>query len=285
MQKLLGLGIIILCVFGGFVLASGRLIALWQPAELIIIFGAGMGAMVLAHPKTVLLDLKNQLVALFGKKTDRSATMKELLSVMHALLEMVRKQGMKAIDEHVESWQQSSFFLQYPKVHSDPVLIQFITDNFRMLSMGKITAHELEAILEQEIESLEEDLLKPSEAMHTTGEAMPGFGILAAVMGIIITMSKLDGPLMAIGLHVGAALVGTFIGIFMCYCLFEPLSNALATRVSHKIKLLECVKSIMVSHVSGKSPILAVDAGRKLIDREAKPSFIEMEKWLTDKAA
>lgn len=285
MQKFVGLGIIILCVFGGFVIAGGNLAAMWQPAELLIILGAGIGSMVIANPKHVLVELKRQFFASFKKEADRAEVLKELLLVMHTLLELVRSQGLKAIDEHVEDWETSSLFLQYSHIHSDPLLIHFITDNFRMLSMGKITPHELDDVLESEIQALEEDLLKPSEALHTTGEAMPGFGILAAVMGIIITMSSLDGPLMMIGLHVGAALVGTFLGIFLCYCLFEPIGESLADKVHNKIMLLECVKTIMVTHIAGKSPVLSIDSGRKLIDREIKPSFVEMEQWLNAKAS
>ncbi len=285
MQKLIGLVIIIICVFGGFSLAGGNIAAMWQPCELMIILGAGIGSMVIANPKHVLMDLKTQLLASFKKGPDRTEVLKELMLVMNELLELVRNQGLKAIDEHVEGWETSSLFLKYPHIHSDPILMHFITDNFRMLSMGKISAHELDDVLDSEIEAMEEDLLKPSEALHTTGEAMPGFGILAAVMGIIITMSSLDGPLMMIGLHVGAALVGTFLGIFLCYCLFEPLGESMAHKMHNKIKLLQFVKTIMVTHVSGKSPVLSIDSGRKLIDLEIKPSFVEMEQWLNNKAS
>jgi len=285
MQKIVGLVIILICVFGGFVIAGGNIAAMWQPAELLIILGAAIGSMVIANPKYVLVELKNQFLASFKKEPDRSEVMKELLLVMHTLMEMVRSKGLKAIDDHIENWETSSLFLQYKHIHSDRLLMHFITDNFRMMSMGKMSSHELEHALESEIEALEEDLLKPSEALHTTGEAMPGFGILAAVMGIIITMSSLDGPLMMIGLHVGAALVGTFLGIFLCYCLFEPIGESLAARVHNKLMLLMCVKTMMVAHISGKSSVLAVDSGRKLIDREIKPTFIEMEEWLNAKAS
>lgn len=285
MQKIVGLVIILICVFGGFVIAGGNIAAMWQPAELLIILGAAIGSMVIANPKYVLVELKNQFLASFKKEPDRSEVMKELLLVMHTLMEMVRSKGLKAIDDHIENWETSSLFLQYKHIHSDRLLMHFITDNFRMMSMGKMSSHELEHALESEIEALEEDLLKPSEALHTTGEAMPGFGILAAVMGIIITMSSLDGPLMMIGLHVGAALVGTFLGIFLCYCLFEPIGESLADRVHNRLMLLQCVKTMMVAHISGKSSVLAVDSGRKLIDREIKPTFVEMEEWLNAKAS
>ena len=285
MQKFVGLGVILLCVFGGFILAGGKLAVMWQPAELMIILGAGIGSMLIANPKYVLVELKNQFFASFKKEADRGEVMKELLLVMHTLMEMVRNKGLKSIDEHIENWETSSLFLQYEHIHSDRLLMHFITDNFRMMSMGKMSSHELEHVLESEIEALEDDLLKPSEALHTTGEAMPGFGILAAVMGIIITMSSLDGPLMMIGLHVGAALVGTFLGIFFCYCLFEPIGESLAARVHNQLLLLTCVKTMMVAHISGKSPVLSVDSGRKLIDREIKPTFVEMEQWLNTKAS
>lgn len=284
MQKAIGIGVVFIAVFGGFVMASGKLIALWQPAELVIIFGAGIGSMVIGNPRVVLEDLAFQLKQMFNKPKDRKEIFRELLSLMHLLLEDSRLKGMKALDEHIEAPYQSSVFLMYPEVLENPMLVSFITDNFRMLAMGKMSAHEIEALLESEIMALEEEMLKPSEALHRTGEAMPGFGILAAVLGIIITMQQLDGPLTAIGIHVAAALVGTFIGIFLCYCVFEPFSSALSDRVKQEMAILECVKVIMVSHVGGKSALLSVDAGRKLIEREIKPSFTEMEKWVTNRA-
>jgi len=124
--------------------------------------------------------------------------------------------------------------------------------------------------------------MKPSKALHRTGEAMPGFGILAAVGGIIITMQYLDGPLGDIGVHVAAALVGTFIGIFCCYCVLEPASSAMAEANHRQISLLEGVKAILVANLEGKSPLLAIDAGRRILELDIKPSFAAMESWLND---
>ena len=120
--------------------------------------------------------------------------------------------------------------------------------------------------------------------MHKTGEACPGFGILAAVMGIIITMQQLDGPLGGIGVHVAAALVGTFIGIFLCYCLLEPASSAMEELVKRRISLLMCIKSILLAQLRGKAPLLAIDAGRKVLEPDVKPSFIQMEEWVSNRA-
>ena len=150
--------------------------------------------------------------------------------------------------------------------------------------MGKVSPHEFDTLLEQEIMAVEEEMLKPAHALHKTGEACPGFGILAAVMGIIITMQQLDGPLGGIGVHVAAALVGTFIGIFLCYCLLEPISSAMEDLVRRRISQLMCVKSILLAQLRGKTPLVAVDAGRKVLDPDVKPSFIEMEEWITSRA-
>ncbi|MGL5286560.1 chemotaxis protein MotA [Aeromonas sp. RU39B] len=284
MQIFIGIGLVVVCVFGGFMMASGRLIALWQPSEMIIILGAGFGSMVIGNSKEVLLEMKSQLKAIVSKHPNETEVYRELLTLMYQLLDEVRLKGLKALDEHIEAPSQSSFFLCYPSVEENPLVLTFITDNFRLLSMGKISPHELESLLEHEIAVMQEDMLKPAHALHRTGEAFPGFGILAAVMGIIITMQQLDGPLSGIGVHVGAALVGTFIGIFMCYCLLEPASSAMESLVQRRIAMLECVKAIILAHLRGKMPLLAVDAGRKTMEPNIKPSFVDMEEWVTNPA-
>lgn len=280
MQKLIGLGLVVICVFGGFVMAKGRLIALWQPAEMVIILGAGLGALFIGNSAAVLKEAWRQLKTVMRGRQDERELYPALLKLMHQLLEEARMKGLKALDEHVEAPFESPLFAQYPAVLAQPMLVNFIADNLRMLGMGRISAHEFEGLLEQEISAIEDDLLKPSRAMHRVADAMPGFGILAAVGGIIITMQHLDGPLASIGVHVAAALVGTFIGIFCCYCLFEPASSAMAEQVGRRISTLECVKAILAAHVGGKTPLLAVDAGRKTLEIDAKPSFATMESWV-----
>lgn len=281
MQKLVGILVVMVCVFGGFVMANGKLVALWQPAEILIIVGAGLGALIMGNSTAVLKGIGQQFRAVLKGGKDEAELYRQLLPLLHQLLEETRAKGLKALDGHVESPRESPLFGRHPLVADNPVLLGFIIDNLRMLGMGKLSAHELEALLEQEIEALEESMLKPSQALAKTADAMPGFGILAAVMGIIITMQHLDGPLTYIGLHVAAALVGTFLGIFVCYCLLGPLSNAMEQWVGRRITALECVRAVLVAHIGGKSPLLAVDAGRKLIEQDIKPSFIEMESWMT----
>ena len=156
----------------------------------------------------------------------------------------------------------------------------FIADNFRLMAMGKISAHELEGFLEQELEAMEEALLLPARSLNQVAEAMPGFGILAAIMGIIITMGNIGGSVADVGLSVAAALVGTFLGIFFCYCVFQPLATAMSQRVRTEISALECVRTTLVAHVAGKPTLLSVDAGRKLIEQDVKPAFSQLEAWV-----
>lgn len=282
MQKLLGAFIIIGCVLGGYVMAHGQLATLWQPAEIIIILGAGLGSLVVGNPKEVLHEMLVQLRAVFVYKRRGEEFQRQLLMLLYELLEMVDAGGLKVLDEHIEEPEQSELFSKYPLILAEDNLMFFIADNFRLMAMGKISAHELEGFLEQELEAMEHNLLQPSRSLHKIGESMPGFGILAAIMGIVITMGNIGGSVAEIGAHVAAALVGTFYGIFMCYCLMEPLSNAMAQRIKTEMSALECVRTTLVAHVAGKPTLLAVDAGRKLIEQDVKPTFKRLETWVTE---
>ena len=282
MSKLLGLMIILFSVFGGYVWAGGTLASLWQPAEILIIFGAGMGALIIANPKPVLVEMYEQLKELVRIEKEDPELYPQLFGLMGMLMAQIQSQGLRVLDDHVEKPRESSLFLMYPTVLEHPTVLQFLIDNLRLQSIGKLSAHDLEHILEDEIHRMEEDWMRPSLALNKVAEAMPGFGILAAVMGIIITMSNIDGPITMIGVKVAAALVGTFIGIFACYCLFDPLSKALEHLVERKSAQLRCVAAMLTSFAKGKPPMLAIDAGRKQIQSENRPTFIELERWMVE---
>lgn len=280
MQKLLGAIIIVGCVLGGYSMAHGELAMLWQPAEIIIILGAGLGSLVVGNPKEVLVEMCHQIKGVFVYKRRGEEFQRQLLMLLYELLEMVDVGGLKALDAHIEEPEESDLFTRYPLILQEPNLMAFIADNFRLMAMGKISAHELEGFLEQELEAMEHALLQPARSLHKIGESMPGFGILAAIMGIVITMGNIDGSVAEIGAHVAAALVGTFLGIFVCYCVMEPLSNAMSQRVKTELSALECVRTTLVAHVAGKPTLLAVDAGRKLIEQDVKPAFRQLETWV-----
>lgn len=280
MQKILGALIIVICVLGGYILANGDLRMLWQPAEALIIIGAGLGSLVIGNPKEVLLEMLRQVRGVFVYKRRGEEFQRQLLMLMYELLEMVEIGGLKALDAHIEEPEESDLFARYPLILQEKNLMAFIADNFRLMAMGKISAHELEGFLEQELEAMEHTLLQPSRSLHAIGQAMPGFGILAAIMGIIITMGSIDGSIAEVGTKVAAALVGTFLGIFICYCVLEPLSSAMGQRVKTELSALECVRTTLIAHLAGKPTLLAVDAGRKLIEQDVKPAFRQLENWV-----
>ena len=281
MQKVLGAFIIVACVLGGYSMAHGELTMLWQPAEVVIILGAGLGSLVVGNPKEVLLEMCYQIKGVFVYTRRGEEFQRQLLMLLYELLEMVEEGGLKALDAHIEEPDQSDLFTRYPLILQEPNLMAFIADNFRLMAMGKISAHELEGFLEQELEAMDHALMQPSRSLNKIGESMPGFGILAAIMGIVITMGNIEGGSVAeIGAHVAAALVGTFLGIFVCYCVMEPLSNAMGQRVKTELSALECVRTTLVAHVAGKPTLLAVDAGRKLIEQDVKPAFRQLETWV-----
>ena len=280
MQKFFGIVIIMGCVVGGFLMSGGQLSSFWQPGEIIIILGAGLGAMVLANPRAVLAEMYRQFRGIMRKNEYTNEYQRQLLMLLYELLELVQDGGLKVLDEHIEAPENSALFQKYPLMLRDKALLTFITDNFRLMAMGKINEHELEGILEQELVAMEENLLQPSRSLQRTAEAMPGFGICAAVLGIIITMQSIDGSIAVIGVKVAAALVGTFLGVFFCYCLMDPVANAMEQRTKKQLAVLECVRTVLVNHVAGKPTLLAVDAGRKMLPMDTKPTFATLDGWV-----
>ncbi|MEN3033238.1 flagellar motor stator protein MotA [Chromobacterium amazonense] len=283
MRFSIGMVMLIVGVFGGFVLHGGSLEAIWQPTEMMIIFGAGFGAVIISNPAYVLREMAAQIrLVIFSPKRDEQAFQRELLLLLYELLETVKDGGLKALDGHVDYPEDSALFRKYPLVQADHYLVSFIVDNFRLMAMGKISPHELEGMLDQELEAMEEELLKPARSLGKVGEAMPGFGILAAVLGIVTTMGNISESMVTVGMQIAAAMVGTFIGIFMCYGILEPLSNAMQCQVQKRFSALVCVKVVLCAQLAGKPTLLAVDAGRKLIPLEMKPSFAKLESWIMD---
>jgi chemotaxis protein MotA len=281
MQQIFGIFIVLGCVFGGYAIMGGTASVIWQPIELLIIAGAAFGALVLGNPRHVLAEMMHQLKKIIFRKKHDSEFQRQLLLLMYELLQTAAG-GLKALDAHVEAPKESPLFQRYPRILEEPKLLAFIVDNFRLMAMGKINAHELEGVLEQELEAIHEELVQPSKSLHKIAEAMPGFGILAAVLGIVLAMNTVaDGADAGeISEHVGAAMVGTFIGIFLCYGVLDPISNMMKQLVNSEASTLETVKVVLCTHVAGKPALLAIDAGRRLIQLNTKPSFAQLEAWI-----
>jgi chemotaxis protein MotA len=280
-MQILGILIVLGAVFGGFAFMGGTVGAIWQPIEMLIIVGAAVGALIVGNPKHVLAELLVQFKKIVGRQKHDSEFQRQLLLLMYELLQTAAG-GLKALDAHVEAPKESPMFQRYPLILEEPKLLAFIVDNFRLMAMGKINAHELEGVLEQELDAIHEELTQPSKSLHKIAEAMPGFGILAAVLGIVMTMNSVGGgaDTAEIAEHIGAAMVGTFIGIFFCYGVLDPISNMMKQLVNSEASTMETVKVVLCTHVAGKPPLLAIDAGRRLIQLNTKPSFAQLETWI-----
>jgi chemotaxis protein MotA len=280
-MQILGILIVLGAVFGGFAFMGGTVGAIWQPIEMLIIVGAAVGALVVGNPKHVLAEMLVQFKKIIGRQKHDSDFQRQLLLLMYELLQTAAG-GLKALDAHVEAPAESPLFQRYPRILEEPKLLAFIVDNFRLMAMGKINAHELEGVLEQELEAIHEELTQPAKSLQKIAEAMPGFGILAAVLGIVMAMFSVSGGADSgeIAEKIGAAMVGTFIGIFFCYGLLEPLANMMKQLVNSEASTMETVKVVLCTHVAGKPALLAIDAGRRLIQLNTKPSFAQLEQWI-----
>jgi chemotaxis protein MotA len=280
-MQILGILIVLGAVFGGFALMGGTFGAIWHPVELVVIGGAALGALVLANPRHVLAEMFVQVKKIAGRNKHDSTFQRQLLLLMYELLQTAAG-GLKALDAHVEAPRESPMFQRYPLILQEPKLLAFIVDNFRLMAMGKINAHELEGVLEQELDAIHDELSQPAKSLHKVAEAMPGFGILAAVLGIVLTMNSVGqgADTAEIAERIGAAMVGTFIGIFFCYGVLDPISGMMKQLVNSEASTMETVKVVLVTHVAGKPPLLAIDAGRRLIQLNTKPSFAQLEDWI-----
>lgn len=271
----------IIVVFGsvgwGFVLSHGQLAALWQPFEILIIMGAAAGAYLIANPLRLIREsakLMPQVV--FGSKVDKSMCL-DLLALIHDILNKSRREGMMAIELDVENPNSSAIFARYPNILSNQPLALFIADYFRIITSGNLASHELEALMDQEIEARFHELEQPANALSKVADALPGFGIVAAVLGIVITMGSIGGDPAIIGKHVAAALVGTFMGVLFSYGLVGPISIRMKKIAEDEIKLYDAAKASIVASMNGLAPQLAIEFGRKSLFTHGRPTFDEVD--------
>jgi len=277
MSVLIGVIVVIAAVLGGFVLSNGELIALWQPFELLIIAGAAIGAFVISNPSKVTLDTLKHLPKLLLSNKYTKVFYLELLSLLFQLFNVIRREGLIAIERHIEDPEASEVFSRFPMIAEDRAAMAFICDYLRLMVIGDMTSYELENLMDVELETHHHEKSAPSHALSKVADALPGFGIVAAVLGIVITMQSLGGPPEVIGVHVAAALVGTFLGILLAYGFVSPLANALEYQVGDDAKFYECMKVCILATVNGMPPQIAVEFGRKVLYSEVRPDFYELE--------
>lgn len=275
-----GMLIVVLSVVTGYLASHGELLALWQPFEVLIICGAALGAFFIANPMALQKKTFKLLPQAFFGSRHNGVFYTQLLCCVYSLFQRSRQNGFLSVEQDVESPFESELFNRFPDVVRDRALVEFFTDNYRVFTITGMPSHELEAMMDAELELVSEELIAPGHAVNRIAEALPGFGIVAAVLGIVITMGAIGGPMNEIGAHVAAALVGTFLGIFFAYGFVGPVSAHLERLGEQELKSYLCVKACLSAMASGHPPAIAVEAGRKMLPTHNRPSFVELSELI-----
>ena len=277
-----GWGVVIACVFGVFIAHGGniKVVLTALPFELITIGGATLGAFLAANKMTVVKATLAGLGKCFkGSKYTKDRYM-ELLALMYDILQKARKEGLMAIEKDVEDPHSSPLFQKYPNVGTDHHVTEFITDYLRLMVSGNLNAHEIESIMDTEIETHHHEAHAAVQSIARIAGGLPAFGIVAAVLGVVNTMGSVGQPPAVLGGMIGSALVGTFLGILISYGFVSPLSTRLEHRLNDVHRVLQCVKVTLLASLNGYAPPVAVEFGRKALNSEDRPGFLELEEHL-----
>ena len=278
-------GYVVVCasIFGGFAMAGGHLGALWQPLELLMIFGGAMGAFFVGNNMTAIkATLKDMPTVFKGAKYSKDTYM-ELMALMYELLTKVRKEGLMSIEGDVEQPEESPVFSKYPKILSDHHVVEFITDYLRIMVSGNLNAMEIENLMDVELETHHHEAMVSSHVIAKLGDGMPAFGIVAAVMGVVHTMESVGMPPAELGILIAHALVGTFLGILLAYGFVGPLAGLLEQKAEEGGKIFQTIKVTLLANLNGYAPAMAVEFGRKALSSGDRPGFIELEAHVKQK--
>ena len=280
MIVILGVVIVFGSVIGGFVMAGGHPLALMHISEFVIICGAAIGSLVLMSPRKVLFDLIRQVTGTLKGSPYSKQSYDELFKALYELFMLGRRSGMVALEEHVMNPETSAIFTKYPAFLKNHHAIDFLCNGLRPIIDGKIKPDQLKLLLEIELTAMEEEHEKPVGVLTKAADAMPGFGIVAAVLGIVITMASIAGPIEQIGEKVAAALVGTFLGIFLSYGFMNPLAVNMEFVNMAETAYIRCIAASVIGFANGMSPIMAVEVARRGLSSELKPSSDALETML-----
>ncbi len=277
MFLIIGGVIVIVCVLGGFAAHGGHLGVLWQPLEMLIIIGAAIGGFLIANPKSVLAGMGPGFKSIMSGTKYKKDNYIELLSLMYQIFKMAKMKGMLALEPHVENPEESTLFSQFPKVQHDHHAIVFICDYLRMMTLGSDNPNEMEDLMNEELDTHHNDIGAVPAAIQTMADAFPALGIVAAVLGVITTMGSLTEPPEVLGHLIGAALVGTFLGILISYGYVAPMANALKMAYEADSRFFVCIKVGLLAYLKGYAPAVSVEFARKAISSDVRPTFYEVE--------
>jgi chemotaxis protein MotA len=278
MFAIIGIIVVFGAVLAGFLMEHGHFAVLIQPAELLIIVGAGGGTLLIANPLRILKKIGGGALAVFtGKSLFGRERYLATLKMMYDLLQKARRGGMLTIENDVEKPEESPIFQTMPAFLKDHHSRDFVCDTLRMVITGGVEAFDMDQMMDLDMEVQHHGTEEPVTALATMADSLPGLGIVAAVLGVVITMGALGGPAEEIGQHVAAALVGTFLGILMCYGLVGPVSQNMAKASAEEHAYLYVLRVLMLAFIRGQPPVVAVEMGRRAIPAHVRPSFTEVE--------
>ena len=271
-----------ICVILGFIMADGEVMILVQPAEYLIIFGSTLGIFLSSNGMKVMKQTMQQLKELLKPELTKQHYL-DVLKMIYELFSIARKEGLLGLEEHVEHPEDSEIFKKYPTFLANHHAVCFFTDTMKVILTGAVGPHDLSEMMEVDLETMHEEEVQPGESVQNVADALPAIGIVAAVLGIIITMGKIGGSASAIGHAVAAALVGTFLGVFLAYVIAGPLGRALLQRVRLNGQYMKCLSHALFSFARGESPITCIEFARRNIDPSVRPGFTELEQTVKGK--
>jgi len=277
---IVGVVIVLIAVLGGFAIEGGSFLVLMQYAEFLIIVGASIGALLISTPGKLLEKIFKRIMDAFkGTKADRNDYI-SLLKLMYELFQIGQKEGVIGLEQHVETPEKSKILAKYPDLLKNKRMLHFLTDTLRLVIVGGAEPFDIEGLMDADIETHHLETSKPGMILQKIGDSMPGLGIVAAVLGIVITMQAIDGPPEEIGHKVAAALVGTFLGVLLSYGFVQPMATNIDIATEEESRLFEVVKAGVVAFAKGMQPLIAVEFARRTIFQDHRPTFQEMEKAL-----
>lgn len=272
-----GIIVVIVCVFGGYALAGGHLHVVFQPFEVMIIFGAALGGFIIANPMgTIKMAISKAIHALIGKGPSKKDYL-ELLQLMFQLFQIFRKDGPQAVEKHIEEPNSSEIFKAYPAFLKNHHAVDFLCDTMKITLSADLSQYDVDDLLDQDIKVAHEEEHAAQHAIQNTGDGFPGLGIVAAVLGIVHTMSVLDQGANVIGEHVGAALIGTFLGVLACYGFIAPIAGKMKADIDAEGRYLMVIKAALVALQRGAPPLVCVEFARRCIYPTERPTFEEMD--------
>lgn len=277
MFVIIGLAVVFGSIVVGFTMAGGQIAVLIQISEFIVIGGAGLGSILVANPPSVVGQLFKAILGLLKPNPYTKAAYSELLKMLYDLFMLARREGLVALEHHAEKPEESDFFKNYPIFAANHHAMEFLADTLKVIITGTVQPMDLSDMMEADLEVHHAAGSKIPSIFAKTGDAMPGFGIVAAVLGVVITMGSIGGKPEEIGHHVAAALVGTFLGVLLAYGVFQPIAAALENRLAAEGQYMNCIRHALLAFARGDAPLTAVEFARRNVDPAVRCTFSEME--------